>query len=272
MAAADWISPQASPRRSKRSEHRQARDLRRRRRTATHAGPCRECLAASAESLIRYIHNMAAKCTICSHPEREAIDRALVEGESLRSILERCSTSSDPIAMGSLHRHKSNNHVPQQLAKAQEAKEVSAADDLIGHVLALTREATEILREARDAKDHSIALKAIARLEKQIELLAKLKGELDDRATVNILNIGGDDLASMRQTLAERLEGSSPALPPPTQAQPLPAPQKPPERLPEPQVVDAKLPIRDTVSQTVDRKAAREAFNRTWQKRGRYVV
>ncbi len=59
---------------------------------------------------------MARTCTICSHPERQAIDQALVTGESLRNLAERFAISA-----AALHRHR-HEHMPVMLAKAQQAR------------------------------------------------------------------------------------------------------------------------------------------------------
>lgn len=68
---------------------------------------------------------MPRVCTICTHPEREAIDAAIVGGESYRSITERFSVSAGAIA-----RHKTD-HIPATLAQATEAQEIAHAGDLL---------------------------------------------------------------------------------------------------------------------------------------------
>jgi hypothetical protein len=124
---------------------------------------------------------MARLCTICVHPERALINGAILAEESYRSITERFGVSAGAIA-----RHKAD-HLPAHLAKAQEAAEVVQADGLLARLLSLNGETMEILKEARDDKDNELALKAIARAEKQLELQAKLLGELSDGTTVNVL-------------------------------------------------------------------------------------
>ena len=125
---------------------------------------------------------MPRTCTICTHPERETIDLALMGNNPLRDIARQWRVSKDAVA-----RHKAD-HIPIHLAKAEEAREVTTADDLLGQLLSLNRETITILREARTGKDkdNELALKAIARAEKQIELQARLLGELKD-TTVNVL-------------------------------------------------------------------------------------
>lgn len=123
---------------------------------------------------------MPRRCTICDHPDRDAIDAALVAGDAYRNIAERFGTSTTALV-----RHKSD-HVPAHLSKAKHAEETTQADSLLGQLLSLNRETLAILKEARKGKENDLALKAIARAEKQIELQAKLLGELQEGATVNI--------------------------------------------------------------------------------------
>jgi hypothetical protein len=110
------------------------------------------------------------------------INTALLNNEPLRDIARRWRVSKDAVA-----RHK--EHLPAHLAKAEEAKEVAQADSLLDRLLDLSKETAAILKEARqgDEKDNELALKAIARAEKQIELQARLLGELKDTTTVNVL-------------------------------------------------------------------------------------
>ncbi len=126
---------------------------------------------------------MPRTCTVCSHAERQAIDIALVAGEPYRSIAKRFATSPE-----AMWRHK-ETHLPTHLSRAEEAREATQADSLLDQLLHLNRETMAILKEAREGetKDNEIALKAIGRAEKQIELQARLLGELKDTATVNVL-------------------------------------------------------------------------------------
>jgi hypothetical protein len=129
---------------------------------------------------------MAQRCTVCDHPERAAIDRALVDGVPGAAALgERYG-----LARSSVKRHAAR-HVPAAVAAASEAATVARGDALLARVEALTVETHRILRTAKREKDHELALRAIARLEKQTELLARLLGELRDGPTVNLF-VGGE--------------------------------------------------------------------------------
>jgi len=121
-------------------------------------------------------------CTVCSHPEREAIDRALVEGQSSGKLAGRYRTLDER----AIRRHRSN-HLPTTLARAREAEEVSRADDLLDQVRGLQDRVLTILGKAENSGELRTALGAIREARRNLELLAKLLGELDERPQVNIL-------------------------------------------------------------------------------------
>ena len=124
---------------------------------------------------------MPHTCTVCVHPSRDAIDQALVSGETLRDIALRCSVSTH-----ALFRHH-RNHVPKHLSHARTAREGSRADALFAKVVALETDAKRLQGLAEDAGDLKTALQAVRELVRIVELQAKLIGELDDSPTVNVL-------------------------------------------------------------------------------------
>lgn len=125
---------------------------------------------------------MPKTCLICSHPQREAIEQALMEGKSYSGIVAFCSDS--PFSKFSLSRHKLR-HLPSALAKAQEAAEIARGDDLLAQLRDLQARTSGILNQATD--DHRLALSAIREARSNIELLGKLLGEIRESPTVNIL-------------------------------------------------------------------------------------
>jgi hypothetical protein len=124
---------------------------------------------------------MPRSCTVCSHPEREAIDSALVGDASNRSV-----ASLYDVSEAAVRRHK-GNHLPAKLVMAEKAKEVAQADGLLEQVRDLQGRALAILDQAEMSGDLRTALGAIREARGNLELLAKLLGELDDRPTVNVL-------------------------------------------------------------------------------------
>jgi hypothetical protein len=124
---------------------------------------------------------MPRSCTICEHPEREAIDRALVGDSSNLSVSSLFAVSEQ-----ALRRHKTN-HLPAKLVMAQQAEEVAEADDLLDQVRNLQARTLAILEAAEETSQHRTTLAAIREARSNLELLAKLLGELDDRPQINVL-------------------------------------------------------------------------------------
>jgi hypothetical protein len=124
---------------------------------------------------------MPRVCTVCEHPSREAIDRALVGDTSNRSL-----ASLYDVSEAAVRRHKAN-HLPAKLVMAEQAAEIAEADNLLSQVRDLQSRTLAILEAAEASKQHRTALSAIREARSNLELLAKLLGELDDRPTVNIL-------------------------------------------------------------------------------------
>jgi hypothetical protein len=124
---------------------------------------------------------MPRSCTICEHSDREAIDEALVGGASNRSL-----ASLYDVSEAAVRRHK-GKHLPAKLVMAQAAEEVAQADTLLGQVRDLQSRTLAILEAAEETKQHRTALGAIREARSNLELLAKLLGELNERPQVNLL-------------------------------------------------------------------------------------
>jgi hypothetical protein len=124
---------------------------------------------------------MPRTCTICNHPEREAIDKALIDNVAFRRIATLYGLSE-----ASVRRHK-GDHLPGELVKSEQAAEIAHADSLIDQVRDLQRQAKTIKDKAEIAGDLKTALVGIRELSRLIELMGKLQGELQEGATVNIL-------------------------------------------------------------------------------------
>jgi hypothetical protein len=119
-------------------------------------------------------------CTVCSHDEAHAINVALVHRESYRTISDRYGPSQT-----ALKRH-SRDHVPKLLVEAKQAVDVADADDLLGEVRDLQVRTLAILEATEETHEHRTALAAIREARSNLELLARLLGELDDRPVVNL--------------------------------------------------------------------------------------
>ncbi len=127
---------------------------------------------------------MPRTCSICSHAEKDVIEEALVAGESTGKLAGRYRT----IHERALRRHR-DNHLPAKLVLAHEAEEVATADNLLEKVQDLQSRTLAILDKAEAAGDLRTALGAIREARGNVELLAKLLGELDERPQVNVIMI-----------------------------------------------------------------------------------
>ena len=120
------------------------------------------------------------KCAVCCHPEREAIERLLVSGESLRNVAHYGMSTA------SLSRH-ANQHMPAILAKAEGAREVASGENLLGQLRKLQRDALDILeRTKQDPRTLGTALQAIREASRLIELAAKISGEIATGVNITV--------------------------------------------------------------------------------------
>ncbi len=117
---------------------------------------------------------MPQTCKSCCHPDREAIDQAILRGEPQRRIASRHGLSPS-----SVRRHRA--HIAAVIAKAHEAHEVAHGDDLLGQLQDLMGHALKILTDAESEGRSSTALSAIRECRATLELSAKVTGQLFER-------------------------------------------------------------------------------------------
>ena len=114
---------------------------------------------------------MPQPCTICVHPERAAIDRALAAGEPNRRI-----AAHRGVTEVALRRHK-GAHLPAALVEARRAEDAGTADDLLAQVRELRGHALDILAATKDGadKDYRVALGAIREARACVETFVKVR-------------------------------------------------------------------------------------------------
>ncbi len=111
-------------------------------------------------------------CRVCLHPKRSEVDAALLAGEPYRTVSDRFGPSKT-----ALLRHR--EHVPAALAEARQAERVADADSLLDKVRGLEADARRIGAAAEKAGDARTALAAVRELIRIVDLLGRLRGELD---------------------------------------------------------------------------------------------
>ena len=134
---------------------------------------------------------MSQTCTVCRLPaaQRQALDKALLDGEPVRSVASRYVTrTGKPLGRMAVYRHK-DECLPDTLRRAKEEGDLAHALDLVAELKAVNSAAFQVLQQARQTGDGELALKAIDRVVRQLELVAKAAGEIDERpqVTVNVL-------------------------------------------------------------------------------------
>ena len=138
-------------------------------------------------------------CTICTHVDLYAINGAIVAQVPNRRMAAQYLVSEQAV-----RRHKKAGHLPMTLVKATEAAQVVEADNLLEQVRRLQKKAMSILDSAEESGELRTALAAIREARGNLELLAKMVGELDERPQVNI-NIS-QEWVNIRTTILLALE------------------------------------------------------------------
>jgi hypothetical protein len=137
---------------------------------------------------------MPRTCTICQHPKRADIDKALVDGEPYRSIAKRFDTSDQ-----AMYRHKAE-HIPEHLAHAEAAKEVASATTLLEHVRLSHARLEQMLftaemmvvhaQQTNDRRGVLEAIRTVTTVHRELrgyfDLLGELEGELSRQPVVNV--------------------------------------------------------------------------------------
>lgn len=128
---------------------------------------------------------MAGKCSICEHPKRGEIDRALVtRSASMRNIAERFGVSTTALA-----RHK-KGHIPRLVQAAQATAGAQAATsgrELLDELATLRGRVRAILDRAEAGGELRVALQAVRELRECIKAQAELGVQAELEARVDEL-------------------------------------------------------------------------------------
>jgi hypothetical protein len=121
---------------------------------------------------------------VCTHPDRDAIDRAIVGGQVKSGIERQFGLSKD-----SVRRHESA-HLNPSLVKMAEKREERRAASLLDRVEDLYNEAREVLETAKANEQGAVSVTAIRELRATLELVGRLTGELHNSpgTVVNVMS------------------------------------------------------------------------------------
>lgn len=150
-------------------------------------------------------------CTVCQNPERYEVEKGLVEGRSYRDLAGQFGLSRS--ALGRHHQAHLPGHLRQAL-QADEARRVAKlsglrdsrqtedtrqALDVLQQLRIINSACLEVLKNARESKRDGTLLQAVDRIHRQIELQARLLGDLETGPQVNVLL--APEWTEVRQTL-----------------------------------------------------------------------
>lgn len=124
---------------------------------------------------------MGRQCTVCAHPKLDEINKLLICSDSYRDIARQFNVSKDALA-----RHK-ESHIPELLLKSWDAKEALQADNLLDQIVYYESEARRFKEEAESQGDIELALKAVDRALKCVEIFAKVRGLIQEQPQINIV-------------------------------------------------------------------------------------
>lgn len=90
---------------------------------------------------------MGMSCSVCDHPQRQAIDSLIAVGIPSQRVIAR----QFDLHQGAIDRHKRNGHLGKRLTKAIEKKEEKADDIFMERHEHLYREALQYIEDAKGA-------------------------------------------------------------------------------------------------------------------------
>lgn len=147
-------------------------------------------------------------CTICEHPDREAIDDDLVVGVRYRTIANRYGIASHVNVIRHAQSHLRADGPPQDVTDPKRIK---------ARLLELDNRLHRWLDSFEEAQAPTEALKAASEIRKVLELSARLGGQLDQQIVVLDRAQGDRLLRVLYRCEAEEVElleslGASPEL------------------------------------------------------------
>lgn len=135
---------------------------------------------------------MARVCTICTHGNRDGMDKLLLRGEQIKAVARRYSVSED-----ALGRHRKHMQVViAKAATAVEQKELAYGSALLAEIGRIRADAERLQLESERRQDVRGALRAIHERLAVVELEAKLSGQIETgqkSVTINLQTVSPDE-------------------------------------------------------------------------------
>jgi hypothetical protein len=124
---------------------------------------------------------MPRVCTVCSHKDRPAIDRRLIDGATNAGIAREYGLNEEPVRQ---HRLK---HLSKAVEKAAERREEARGESLLNHLEALIQRASSIVDAALSDRKHTAAVSGLRTIGDLLRTIGELTGQLGHGGTtVNV--------------------------------------------------------------------------------------
>jgi len=138
---------------------------------------------------------MPRRCTICHHPQREEIAVSLFRDGT------RATARQFQVSLAALDRHK--GHLPGTIVRAQQVAVVCEATSLLARVESLMQESEKIATAAKLEKNWPAATSALREARGCLELLGKLRGELQQPGALHLHKHAHAQIASQPRNEVE---------------------------------------------------------------------
>jgi len=142
---------------------------------------------------------MPRPCTICTHPEREAIDHALVSGMSNRAIACQWHVGREAV------RRHARAHISPALTALQAESDRARARTILDRMESQYAILEELVRTAGESGQAGLVVNASRELRQTAELLARISGELDTRPQVTINLMQSAEYIAVRSAILSAL-------------------------------------------------------------------
>jgi hypothetical protein len=149
---------------------------------------------------------MSKLCAVCVLPAktRDAIDRALINGQTYKTISQRFKRR---VSIFALCRHR-RHLLPKDLVRQAPPPKPEAATTLLDRVESLITESRGIAESAKRGQQWIAASGALREVRSCLELLGKLSGQLSSGVNINFLNwsFSEDQLSAFVDAIKKRPE------------------------------------------------------------------
>jgi hypothetical protein len=124
---------------------------------------------------------MGERCTVCTHPEADALNVALGSGTAAAKVAREYGVSVD-----SLKRHRAGHLTPAMVRVAVKRRNEAGAVSAVERLESLYGQAQALLNMAETKGSLMAGGNIIGQLRGIIETMARLSGELDERPSITV--------------------------------------------------------------------------------------